>query len=64
MTWHELFTVGSQCGLNPNELLDLNLDTVSAVIEGYKARMLDQEILIIQGGFLLVITVKLRSQSR
>lgn len=46
-----MFRVAAQCGLKPDELLDMSLDTFNAVREGYADRLFDLQLLSIQSGF-------------
>lgn len=43
--------VGSQCGLTPDQVLDMNLDTLKAVIEGYQERLFDQRCMAVHQGY-------------
>lgn len=45
-----MFRIGSQCGLKPNEVLDMQLDMFNAYVKGYSDRLLDQQILAMQTG--------------
>ena len=46
-----MFQVGSQCGLKPDEVLDMSFDVVQAYIRGYSDRLLDQQILAVTAGY-------------
>lgn len=50
-TWIDLFKMGARCGLMPNELLDLRLDELLAVFEGYNDRLMDQHCLSVYAGY-------------
>ena len=41
----------SQCGLKPQEVLDLSFDVVQACIAGYSDRMLDEQLVAVQAGY-------------
>lgn len=43
--------MGSRCGLTPDQVLDLNLDTLKAVIEGYQERLFDQRCIAVHQGY-------------
>ena len=50
-TWRDLFTVGAQCGLKPNEVLDMSLTTFCAVIDGYQEHLFDLKCISVYQGF-------------
>lgn len=43
--------VGSRCGLTPDQVLDMNMDTLQAVIEGYQDRLFDQRCMAVHQGY-------------
>lgn len=43
--------VGSRCGLTPDQVLDMNMDTLQAVIEGYQDRLFDQRCMTVHQGY-------------
>lgn len=50
-TWYDLFRTGSQVGLLPDALLNLNLGQVQAVIQGYTDRVNDQVCVAVWSGY-------------
>ena len=49
-TWLDLFTVGAQCGLLPNQVLDMSLPQLKAVIDGYQDHLFDLKCLAVIAG--------------
>lgn len=47
----DIFRVGSQCGLKPNEVLDMSFDVFTTCVRGYADRLFDSQTLAIQTGF-------------
>ena len=47
----DLFRIGGQCGLKPNEVLDMSLDMFQAYVTGYSDRLFDQQVLAVQAGY-------------
>lgn len=47
----DLFRIGGQCGLKPNEVLDMSLDMFQAYVAGYSDRLFDQQVLAVQAGY-------------
>lgn len=47
----DLFQVGAQCGLKPNDVLDMSLDMLKACIQGYSDHLFDLETVGIKAGF-------------
>lgn len=43
--------LGGQCGLTPDQVLDMNLSMLQAYIEGYQERMFDLQCLAVHQGF-------------
>lgn len=43
--------MSARCGLKPNEVLELNLGQVQAVIDGYSYRLADEECNAIMAGY-------------
>lgn len=46
-----MFAVGSQCGLLPDQVLDLNLPQMRAVIQGYQDHLFDLKCLTVYAGY-------------
>lgn len=46
-----MFTTGFQCGVLPDDILDMSLETFKAIIAGYSQRLADQQELAVQSGF-------------
>ena len=47
----DLFRIGSQCGLKPDEVLDMSLDVFRAVAKGYADRMFDLQLIAVHQGY-------------
>lgn len=43
--------MGGQCGLKPEEVLDMSLDVFQAYVKGYGDRLFDQQIVALQSGY-------------
>lgn len=46
-----MFRIGGQCGLKPDEVLDMSLDVLLAYVHGCSDRLFDQQVLAVQVGF-------------
>ena len=46
-----MFQIGAQCGLKPNEVLDMSLDVFRAVVRGYNDHIFDLQLLAVQQGY-------------
>lgn len=47
----DLFRIGSQCGLKPDEVLDMSLDMFRAVIQGYSDHIFDLQLVAVHQGY-------------
>ena len=47
----DLFRIGSQCGLKPDEVLDMSLDVFRACVKGYADSLFDKQVLTVQAGY-------------
>lgn len=43
--------LGGQCGLTPDQVLDMNIPMVQAIIEGYEEYLFDQRCLAVHYGY-------------
>lgn len=46
-----MFQIGAQCGLKPDEVLDMSLDVFRAVTRGYSDHLFDLQILAVHQGY-------------
>ena len=46
-----MFRIGAQCGLKPNEVLDMSLDMFKAVIQGYSDHIFDLQLVAVHQGY-------------
>lgn len=46
-----MFKLGFQCGYSPDEILDWNLDTFHAMVEGYTERQFALGVIAVQIGY-------------
>jgi hypothetical protein len=46
-----LFRIGAQCGLKPQEVLDMSLDMLKAVIQGYSDHIFDLQLVAVHQGY-------------
>ncbi len=46
-----MFQIGAQCGLKPNEVLDMSLDVFNAVIRGYSDHIFDLQVVAVHQGY-------------
>ena len=51
VTFYDLFKVGSQCGVMPNDVLDMSLDMFNAVVEGYSEHLTDMQEIAVHNGY-------------
>lgn len=47
----DLFKLGGQCGLKPNEVLDISLEVFQAYVDGYTDHMFDEQLMTVHTGF-------------
>lgn len=50
-TWLDLFRLGFNIGIMPDELLDMPLDVLGALIQGYRDRIIDDQSTAAQIGY-------------
>lgn len=43
--------LGAQCGLTPDQVLDMNITMLEACIAGYQERLFDQQCIAVQQGY-------------
>lgn len=46
-----MFQIGAQCGLKPNEVLDMSLEVFNAVIRGYSDHIFDLQVVAVHQGY-------------
>lgn len=46
-----MFRIGAQCGLKPDEVLDMSLDVFKAVIKGYSDHIFDLQLVAVHQGY-------------
>lgn len=51
VTWLGLFRLGYSIGLLPEQILDMTLDVVEALVDGYSDRLIDLQSIAAQTGY-------------
>ena len=46
-----MFRIGAQCGLKPNDVLDMSLDMFKAVVKGYSDHIFDLQLVSVHQGY-------------
>lgn len=46
-----MFQIGAQCGLKPDEVLDMSLDVFNAVVRGYSDHIFDLQLVAVHQGY-------------
>ena len=46
-----MFQIGAQCGLKPDEVLDMSLDMFKAVVQGYSDHIFDLQLIAAHQGY-------------
>ena len=50
-TWLDMFRIGYQIGLKPNDVLDMSMPMFKACVAGYEDRLFDLQLLSVHSGY-------------